>query len=122
MSKKLKFEPAYKWKLEVGPYTQGIRDHFVSIGLKNAKYVMTLIQDIKYVAGFFEVFGTYTEGKYPAHLDVRVKELSSYKWAPLESNVLDLAKKYYHKEVHIVEAVGDTWEWFPEKGWNACPH
>lgn len=115
LNKKLKFERAYKWKLKVGPYIKGVRDHFMNdVGLKNAKYVMTLIQDIQYVAGFFEVFGTYTKGKYPAHLDVKVKELSSYKWAPLESNVLDLAKKHYHKEIHIVEAVGDTWEWFPE--------
>jgi len=115
LSKKLKFEHAYKWKLKVGLYTKGLRDHFMNdIGLKNVKYVMTLVQDIQYVAGFFEVFATYTKGKYPAHLNMKIKELSGYKWAPLESNVLDLAKKHYHKDVHIVEAIGDTWEWFPE--------
>lgn len=116
LSKKLKFEEAYKWKLKEEPYTTGIKDYFIrDIGLKNAKYVTTLVQDIQYVAGFFEVFATYTRGKYPAHLDVKVKEIPGYcKGVPYDHTVLDIARTCYTKKVHIVEAIGDTWEWFPE--------
>ncbi len=115
LTKKLKFEPAYRWKLEVGEYTQSLRDHLMKVGLKNVKYFATLVQDMQYVAGFFEIFATYTRGKYPAHLGVKVKDVPGHcKGVPYDHTVLGIAKRAFHKEVYIVQAVGDTWEWFPE--------
>lgn len=116
LSKKLKFEKAYKWKLKEEPYTTGTKDHFIRvIGLKNVKYLRTIVNDIHSVVGLLEIFAAYTKGKYPAHLNVKVREIPGYcKGVPYEYTVLEIAETGFHEEIFLGEAIGDTWEWFPE--------
>lgn len=105
------------WRIGYGPIEKKKLKYLLTkIGPKEIELLREQLQYIEIFKGILDAYASYTEGKYPAFLDVKINEISDYEGEKQEYSVLDLLKPFLSKEYLFIDAFGDTNEWFVEYG------
>lgn len=108
-------------KISNGPYDEETKKFVIEeIGLVKLRAFKELRRNLETLQRLFEQYAVFTKGKYPAHLGVKIKEVADFEGKHKEHTVLDLfpglilKNPYFPGKSAIIDAIGDTSEWFPE--------
>jgi hypothetical protein len=103
------------WKVEKGPYNREVITEILKkIEIREIELLKKLKQYEEMLKGGMDKYASFTQGRYPARLDVRIGEISDYKGKESEYTIQDILKPFFDDEWIFIDGLGDTTEWFDE--------